>query len=246
MNRHLSRVLGVFVLITIIATVVGCGGPSPQEKALEQTGLVVPERGFPEAAAQAAFEVWARNQSTPYQNVRYKIVSNDGTFATVRVVGELRKRSEDNWLEQQADVDCRRVGDEWQCDQWFSFELSIAQLETIATARAVMAVRATATFEAVLAKRPREIAIGGYAQAYHESDDPLDNDHSAYMRDLEYGGTVRVPEGEVVFIVEGPYENKYGKGHEWWRVRLLKGLELDARSDHLQPVAVEEAQKAGW
>lgn len=143
----------VSLLLISLALVPGCQvlGPSEQQQALEQAGLVQPKRGSPEAAAKAAFEIWAQRGGRPYQNVTYQILTNDGTFATVRVLADLRSAAEAPWLENEAQIECRNVGGEWQCDEPWYFALTAAeetreanrQLAT-ATAR-VHAQQATAT-----------------------------------------------------------------------------------------------------
>ena len=109
-----------------------CGKPSP---------------GSPEAAAEAAFEIWTQQTGIPYKDVRYDVVSNDGTFATVRIIGQFRESVEAPWTEEQANVECRKVGRDWQCDEWMSFSLTeeetqrfvnetIAQLSRLTSYRA--------------------------------------------------------------------------------------------------------------
>ncbi|MBC7347774.1 MAG: hypothetical protein H5U00_10065 [Clostridia bacterium] len=155
MRTKLLDTIRVF-LIGLIMTLsfVACGGPSEQQKALEEAGIAEPRRGSPEAAAKAAFELWAQQVGMPYRNDRYTVLSNDGTFATVRIIAQFRETAESEWLEQQAIVECRNVGGKWQANAWMYFELTQAEQERIkarqkatATAQALQQ-QATATAEA--------------------------------------------------------------------------------------------------
>lgn len=84
----------------------------------------------PQAAAQQAFEQWAQGAGIPYRDVTFQTVTDDGTYATVRIVAYLRETAETHWLEKEAEVECRNVGGEWRCDQWMYFQLTAAQATT--------------------------------------------------------------------------------------------------------------------
>ncbi len=75
-------------------------------------------------AARAAFEEWAWQEGVPYRNVTCALLSSDDTFATVQLVGELRRSSTFPWQEEQGTVECRRIGQAWKCDTQISFSLS--------------------------------------------------------------------------------------------------------------------------
>jgi len=103
----------------------------------------------PQSKAREAFEQWAEEAGTPYEDVRYETLSDDGTFATVRVTAFFAESPESGWREMQADVECRKVAGEWGCDQYFSFGLSEAERQRIldaqnATTTAVMATQVAA------------------------------------------------------------------------------------------------------
>lgn len=107
--------------------------------------------GGPQTIAKEAFEQWAEEAGIPYEDVRYETLSDDGTFATVRVTAFFRESAEAGWREMQADVECRKLAGEWRCDEHLSFTLSEAEQERIlaaqnATATVMMAAQnATAT-----------------------------------------------------------------------------------------------------
>jgi len=126
--------------------------------------------GGPQSAAGEAFEAWAKRAGVPYEDVRYETLSDDGTFSTVRVTAFLRQSAEADWQEMQADVECRKVGGKWQCQEYFYFTLSEAERQRIgaarnATATVVMATRvaeeATATAERQGMNRATETAQAG-------------------------------------------------------------------------------------
>lgn len=75
-----------------------------------------------ETAARSEFEKWAKQDGIPYQNVQVSAIKNGEPFATVRVTAEFRDSPESPWVEQEASIDCRKVGQDWQCDPNFSFK----------------------------------------------------------------------------------------------------------------------------
>ncbi|MDH7485271.1 MAG: hypothetical protein QHJ81_03225 [Anaerolineae bacterium] len=79
-------------------------------------------------AVQGVFEQWAQAQGEPYRDVSVREEENDGYFATVQVVAWFRPGRTVPWEEREARVECRRVGAEWQCDQWFDFQLTEGEL----------------------------------------------------------------------------------------------------------------------
>jgi hypothetical protein len=121
---------------------LGCQlfGPTEQQQALEQAGVLQPRRESPEAAASAAFEIWAQEQGMPYQTMTYQVLTNDGTFATVRITAYFREAIEADWLENEAEIECRNVGGDWQCDQsmlYFALTPEEAARQAVPTARAL-------------------------------------------------------------------------------------------------------------
>lgn len=78
--------------------------------------------GGPESVVQKAFEEYAQRAGTPYTDVRFQVLSNDGTFATVRIVAKFREKAEMGWVEKQAEVQCRNVGGKWQVASGMVFE----------------------------------------------------------------------------------------------------------------------------
>ncbi|MBC8492347.1 MAG: hypothetical protein H8D43_01075 [Chloroflexi bacterium] len=152
-TRLLDTVVRFLIGLTVMLSFAACGGPSEQQKALEEAGVVEPRPDSPEAAAKAAFETWAKQVGIPYRNVHCNVLSNDGTFAAVRIVAQLRETVESDWLEQQADVECRKVGDRWQSDTQMYFQFTAeekARRDAAATATRV-AIEATRTAIEVMA-----------------------------------------------------------------------------------------------
>jgi len=97
----------------------------------------------PENAARAAFVQWADTiNRVPYQNAQVTTLENDGTFATVKITVEFRADKDAPWVEQEAKTNCKKVGQEWQCDGLMTFNLTakaVAQANAIATQQAAAA-----------------------------------------------------------------------------------------------------------
>lgn len=183
MRIDLVKTMRLFLIaLTALLILAACGVPSEQRKALEEAGIVEPGRSSPEAAAKAAFEIWAQQVGIPYRNVRYNVINNDGTFATVRIVVQLRETVESDWLDQQADIECRKVGNRWQADSRMHFQLTAeekARLDAAATAtrvaieatrgaiEAMAALEATATAAAEATMAP-QVTATAIAQAIQE------------------------------------------------------------------------------
>ena len=118
-----GRFLVIVCLVIVLSAIVSCGSAACG----------------PEECAKDAFEQWARDRGTPYQNEQFHAVSDDGDFATVRVVAELKAKARADWVEQQADVECQKIGGEWQCDAYFDFRLSDALVSATRDAAAAEA-----------------------------------------------------------------------------------------------------------
>ncbi len=91
--------------------------------------------GGAQSAARGAFEEWAQEAGIPYTDVGLETLSDDGTFATVRVTALFRESAEGGWHEMQADIECRQVAGEWECNQYLHFTLSETERERIAQAQ---------------------------------------------------------------------------------------------------------------
>jgi hypothetical protein len=125
--------------------------------------------GNPEAAAKTAFEKWAQQVGVPYKNISYQTTQNDGTFATVRVQATLKESKMEDWLEKQADVECRHVGSEWQCNSTFVFALTEAerarqaQITSGTATAAAINLQATATEQSRQAEATRQALMATQA-----------------------------------------------------------------------------------
>jgi hypothetical protein len=74
----------------------------------------------PEATAKNNFSEWAVNIRTPYRNEDFQTINNDGTFATVLITVDLKIKGQ--WEEKHTEIQCKKVGDDWQCDRAMQFE----------------------------------------------------------------------------------------------------------------------------
>jgi hypothetical protein len=108
----------------------------------------------PEMAAQTAFEDWARQAGVPYKNVSCHVTRNDDAFATVQIRATLKESALEDWLDKQAEIECRHVGAEWQCNSAIAFSLTQAaqdkqnQAATGTAAASTIKLQATATEQA--------------------------------------------------------------------------------------------------
>jgi len=83
----------------------------------------------PEAVARDAFERWTQATGTPFRNVESIVLSDDGTFAVVRITAEFRQTAESDWVEMEAKLECRNVGGNWQANPSFVFDLTQAEID---------------------------------------------------------------------------------------------------------------------
>jgi phosphonate transport system substrate-binding protein len=176
MVKSLVTRLGFALLVIAVVLIVGaCGGGGSEEQVpsdattdavkpgsseQEPSGgaePVKPGTDSAEAAAQRSFDSWAKERGTPYRDPEFTVLESDGVFADVRLVVDLRDSADSDWEECEAEIECRKVGDEWQCDYKFDFQWTEAQWQrkeeqdaATATARAATATArsATATAEA--------------------------------------------------------------------------------------------------
>lgn len=97
-----------------------------------------------ETVVRAAFGDWAKQQGEPYRDVTIKVEDTDGYFATVRVVAWFRPTRDMPWEEREATGECQLVGDEWQCEESFEFQLTEREMEQRAQATATTQAAAMA------------------------------------------------------------------------------------------------------
>jgi hypothetical protein len=74
----------------------------------------------PEATAKSNFSEWAVNIRTPYRHENFQTINNDDALATVLITVELKIKGE--WKEKQAEIHCKKVDQEWQCDRSMQFK----------------------------------------------------------------------------------------------------------------------------
>jgi hypothetical protein len=90
--------------------------------------------------ADSSFQVFATSAGTPYQNVHYEVLNNDGTYANVKITAQFRLSESSDWTEHETTIQCRKVGNEWQCDSIFTMDFSQAEKQKqLATQEAAIA-----------------------------------------------------------------------------------------------------------
>jgi len=132
-----------------------CGGgeatpPSGAAETAEAQTTPTPSSDL-EGVVQEAFGAWAQRQGEPYRDVVVQLGESDGYFALVQVVAWFRPGRDAPWEERKAEVECRLVGEEWQCNQWFGFQLTAREVAQRTQATATAEAQATATVQAQVA-----------------------------------------------------------------------------------------------
>ena len=72
------------------------------------------------------FKLWS---SDLYRNEFVEKLEQDGEIAKVRIVAEFKIPPSDDWVERSADITCKKVNNQWGCDQDFDFQLTPVQLD---------------------------------------------------------------------------------------------------------------------
>jgi formylglycine-generating enzyme required for sulfatase activity len=98
-----------------------------------------------ESIARSAFDAWAASNGEPYRDVQVLAEDNDGFFAHLRVLAWFRPDASQPWEERDAPLECRKVGESWQCDEWPEFRLTQGEAQRRADVTATAAAQATAT-----------------------------------------------------------------------------------------------------
>ncbi|MBW8011708.1 MAG: hypothetical protein FVQ83_10785 [Chloroflexi bacterium] len=98
----------------------------------------------PEAVARSAFENFVLSRGWPHRDEKFETVSNDGTFATVKITTFFRFQADEHWQEQEALLECWKVGSQWQCDAILYFELSQREQQIVQAQQAQQDATATA------------------------------------------------------------------------------------------------------
>lgn len=108
-----------------------------------------------ESVALDAFRQFADVQKIPYDRVSVRTLSNDGTYAIVRITAWFRPSSQSDWVEQFADVELRKVGGKWYASTSMSFQDTLATQQTrtavanmTSTLAAATQIAAQATYQA--------------------------------------------------------------------------------------------------
>ena len=153
----------VFTLALLSTLVFGCNTrnfSNPAAPSATSASIV----GLPvEDAAQTSFGKWSAANGEPYRDIQVTVLDNDDFFARLVLTVWFRSSSEAPWEERFAEVECRRIGETWQCDDDLSFRLTegeqsrrdemlaMEEAEALATEEALHA-QATATEEALQAQ----------------------------------------------------------------------------------------------
>jgi len=98
-------------------------------------------------AAQQSFEDWAKEAGIPYKDMRVSVLESDDPYATILVLAWFQPSREDPWYEAEAQTECRKIGQEWQCDDDFAFDFT-AEERARQQATVVAERNITATAEA--------------------------------------------------------------------------------------------------
>lgn len=98
-----------------------------------------------ESVARSAFDAWAVSNGEPYRDVQVLAEDNDGFFAHLRVLAWFRPDASRPWEERDAPLECRKVGESWQCDEWLEFRLTQGEEQRRANIRATADAQAAAT-----------------------------------------------------------------------------------------------------
>lgn len=159
--RYISPVaLFIACLLTAVLFLAACGG--------ESAAPVAPTDGAA-AAAEAAFAAWATDNGEPYRDVQIAEVSNDGVFARMRVLAWFRPTADVEWEEREASLECRKVGEAWQCDQGLSFTLSLDELgrrlDAAAQAAGLQSAHLDTASGVITATNPQDGAVYVYVPA---------------------------------------------------------------------------------
>ena len=169
LKRKMTQWLGWMVYISSVSVfliLTSCGGgqatPSPgaaetAEARRVLTTLTAEAQTTPtpsgdlEAVVQEAFEAWAKAQGEPYRDMVVRVGESDGYFTLVKVVAWFRPERDAPWEEREAEVECRLVGEEWQCNERFDFQLTAREVAQRTQATATAEAQATATVQTQVA-----------------------------------------------------------------------------------------------
>lgn len=159
-----SRSFVLVILIAIIA-VTSCGKTNGD--------LIDGNQNSPINAAKVSFSIWVQSSGIPYQNPRFEVLDNDGVYAHVNILVDLRESADSDWLENVAVIECRKVGDVWSCDRYIDFSLSdsqILELQQAFSLTATSAVKATESAATVVAETELMNTYSLANNAYNQQD----------------------------------------------------------------------------
>ncbi len=192
------------------------------------------------------------------------MIYNDGTFATMHIMAEFKESPEEPWLEHKAKVECKKVGEQWQCESWMHFQLTAeerAKLDAAATAtratiEAMAALEATATAiaEATIAPQATATAVAQALQELESLRGPsskCQNGRVVINCNVVVIGTegrgVRLREGvgynfpTLAVLDEGAFLRVLGgleqtNDSTWWQVGTRDGVKGWCIADYIHPL----------
>jgi hypothetical protein len=109
----MKKKIFVYIIALLTIFVPGCGGSQNEIEKL----------------ARESFESYVSFASTPYRNEKIKVVSSDDNYATVNVSAEFQFTKGGKWIEQETNIECRKVGKDWQCDNIFIMSKSKNEIQ---------------------------------------------------------------------------------------------------------------------
>ena len=136
--------------------------------------------------AEVAFNEWAASNGEPYRDVQMVEESNDGFFATVRVLAWFRPAADASWEERETAIECRQVGGVWRCDRNLRAALSAGEVgRRSATATAVAVPTATAVAIAQATAQAHAATVERLRSEHAETLATLRAESEARIADLE-------------------------------------------------------------
>ena len=86
------------------------------------------------------FEGWV---SVPYRGVQIQLLTVDDTYITMKITAEFQDEIALPWLEKEAIIECKNVGDRWSCNNHFDFRLTTSAQATISALQSEIQVMQT-------------------------------------------------------------------------------------------------------
>lgn len=85
------------------------------------------------SAAEDTFLAYINNSGLPYRNESFHLSYSDDVFNTYLLTVELRESKGSDWTEYETEIECSKLGNDWQCENIFRFTLSQRTLQKTET-----------------------------------------------------------------------------------------------------------------